>query len=175
MTKKLDRDLIEHARDQLFAAARRHVHGGMGPASAAYAAIRETKALFPSDWKLAVQGDNDDEFVEVWEVDHKYGSAIASIPREPEAVKKGPSKRSHATKRRPYEINPASPDVIKAFMASHQPATEEGIQEFLAKYYGAWMQQYKKQRYRETDPSDIWDIIQREFTEALERHFKFED
>jgi hypothetical protein len=77
--RELERDLIEHARDQLSAAARRHVRGGMGPESAASAAIRETKALFPPDWKLSVQGDDDDEFVEVWEVEHKYGAPIAKV------------------------------------------------------------------------------------------------
>jgi hypothetical protein len=81
MTKssQLDRDLIEHARQKLQEAARSHVRGGMGPASAAYAAIRETKALFPPDWKLGVQGDDDEESVEVWEVEHKQGSAIATV------------------------------------------------------------------------------------------------
>lgn len=82
---KLDRDLIEHARDQLHATARRHVREGMGPESAARAAIRETKALFPPDWKLGVQGGDDEEKVEVWEVDHKYASPIATVrAREPE-------------------------------------------------------------------------------------------
>ena len=79
--KELERDLIEHAGDQLRAAARRHVRAGMGPESAARAAIRETKALFPPDWKLGVQGDDDEESVEVWEVEHKYASPIATVVR----------------------------------------------------------------------------------------------
>lgn len=84
-TRELDRDLIEHARDQLSAIARRHVRAGMGPESAARAAIRETQALFPPDWRLGVQGSDDEESVEVWEVEHKYGSAIATVQaREPE-------------------------------------------------------------------------------------------
>lgn len=77
--KELNRDLIEHARDQLSTAARKHVRAGMGPGSAANAAIRETKALFPPDWKLGVQGDDDEEFVEVWEVEHKYSTPIATV------------------------------------------------------------------------------------------------
>ena len=77
--KELERDLIEHARDQLRAAARKHVRAGMGPRSAASAAIRETKTLFPPDWKLGVQGDDDDEFVEVWEVEDKDSSPIATV------------------------------------------------------------------------------------------------
>ena len=77
--KDLERDLIEHASSQLSAAARRHVRGGMGPESAARAAIRETQALFPAGWKLGVQGDNNDEFVEVWEVEDNYQSPIATV------------------------------------------------------------------------------------------------
>jgi len=59
-------------------------------------------------------------------------------------------------------------------MKSRYSATEEGIQEFLAKHYGDWMKRYKKSHPGE-DPGEVWDDIQREFTEALERHFKFED
>ena len=81
------------------------------------------------------------------------------------------SKRS---KRRAYSINPSSPEVVQAFMKSRQPATEEGIQEFIAKHYGGWMKQFKKS-HPDEDPSEVWDDIQREFTEALERHFKFKD
>ena len=77
--KELERDLIGHACGQLSATARRHVRAGMGPESAARAAIRETKALFPPDWKLGVQGDDDEESVEVWEVEHKYASPIATV------------------------------------------------------------------------------------------------
>jgi hypothetical protein len=84
----LDQDLLKHACVQLGEVARRHVRGGMGPASAARAAIRETKALFPHDWRLAVQGDDDEEDVEVWEVEHKYPVAIARIrAHAPELVK----------------------------------------------------------------------------------------
>jgi hypothetical protein len=82
--QRLDRDLIEHARSQLGAAARRRVREGMGPASAARAAIRETQALFPHDWRLGVQGDDSEEAVEVWEVEHKFPQPIARIEREPE-------------------------------------------------------------------------------------------
>jgi len=83
--KDLERDLIEHASSQLSAAARRHVRGGMGPESAARAAIRETQVLFPAGWNLGVQGDNNDEFVEVWEVEDNYQSPIATVrAREPE-------------------------------------------------------------------------------------------
>jgi hypothetical protein len=88
MTAKLDQDLIDHACNQLAKAARRHVSTGMGPASAARAAIRETKALFPTDWNLAVQGDDDEEQVEVWEVAHKRSVPCASISREPESILK---------------------------------------------------------------------------------------
>lgn len=88
MTKKLDRDLIEHARKQLGEAARRHVRDGMDLEGAARAAIRETQSLFPFGWKLGVQGDDSDEVVEVWEVEHKYGAPIARLSRESEPVKK---------------------------------------------------------------------------------------
>lgn len=81
--RELDRDLITHACKQLDQAARQHVRKGMGPASAAYAAIRETKALFPSDWRLGVQGDDDDEHVEVWEVEHKWQVPCAHVSRDP--------------------------------------------------------------------------------------------
>jgi hypothetical protein len=77
--RELDRNLVEHAREQLGAAARRHVRGGMGPASAARVAIRETQALFPPGWRLGVRGDDDEEFVEVWEVEHKYAAPIATV------------------------------------------------------------------------------------------------
>lgn len=83
MTKsaaQLDRDLIEHARQKLVASARAHVAAGKGPESAARAAIRETQTLFPAGWKLAVQGDDDDPEVEIWEVDHQNGDEpIASV------------------------------------------------------------------------------------------------
>ncbi len=88
MTKTLTRDLAAHASEQLGKAARRHVRSGLGPASAAQAAIRETQVLFPFDWRLGVQGDDSDEFVEVWEVEHKYGSPIALISRESKPIVK---------------------------------------------------------------------------------------
>ena len=79
MPSSLDRDLIEHARQQLTTLARQYVHQGMGPASAARAAIRETRALFPHDWQLGVQGDDDDTTIEVWEITHKYSHPVAVI------------------------------------------------------------------------------------------------
>lgn len=82
----LDQDLIDHACNQLAKAARRHVSTGMGPASAARTAIRETKALFPPDWQLAVQGDDSDDEVEVWEVEHKRSIPCARISREAETA-----------------------------------------------------------------------------------------
>ena len=83
-TKQLDQDLIEHACSQLGKAARKHVHAGMAPASAARAAIRETKDLFPVDWRLGVQGDDTEDEIEVWEVEHKRSIPCARITREPE-------------------------------------------------------------------------------------------
>lgn len=77
--RELERDLVEHARAQLARAATRNVAGGMGPATAAAAAIRETKALFPPDWHLAVRGSDREELVEIWEVDHKYGQPLAEV------------------------------------------------------------------------------------------------
>jgi hypothetical protein len=82
---KLDKDLIEHACNQLEYVARQRMREGMSPASAASAAIRETKALFPHDWRLAVQGGDDADEVEVWEVDHKRATPCARIVRETEA------------------------------------------------------------------------------------------
>jgi hypothetical protein len=97
LTSKLDRDLIKHASEKLAAAARRRVREGAEPASAARAAIRETQALFPHGWRIGVQGDDGDDVVEVWEVEHKAAEPIAVISREPESVKKrGSKKRSHA-------------------------------------------------------------------------------
>ena len=229
--RELDDDLIDHACSQLAKAARKRVREGMGPASAASAAIRETKALFPHDWRLAVQGTDDDDSVEVWEVEHKRITPCARVVREteeeareslvtavrdraralsdPEAkrVAKLPRARlllileaampetedqayraaiaavrcpakAHATKRRAYDINPSSPEVIAAFMKSGYPATEDGIQNFLADHYGNWMKQYRKRlkpMMGDPDPADIWGSIIDEFTAALERHFKFED
>lgn len=85
MTKQLDRDLIEHACSQLDKVAGRLVREGSTPASAARAAIRETKALFPPDWRLAVQGDDSEDEVEVWEVEHKRPTPCAHIAKESEA------------------------------------------------------------------------------------------
>lgn len=81
MTKKLDRDLIEHAGEKLAAIAKKLVRAGMGPAEAARKAIRQTQALFPHDWRLGVQGDDADDFVEVWEVEHKYPDPVARVDR----------------------------------------------------------------------------------------------
>lgn len=173
--KQLDQDLIDHACGQLHKAARRLVQfEGMGPASAARKAIRETKSLFPPDWHLAVQGDDDEEFVEVWEVEHKRTIPCARVSREvvPERAPTAPKprpKRARATKRRvKYDINPTSPDVIKAFKASGQPATYLGIQEFISDRYGGWMRNLKR-RYPDVDATEEWATIQRELTEALER------
>jgi hypothetical protein len=94
MSKKLDQDLIEHACDKLGEAARRHVREGMGPASAARAAIRETQVLFPHDWRLAVQGDDREEEVEVWEIEHKRTYPCARILREPAPMIEYKSARS---------------------------------------------------------------------------------
>lgn len=83
-SKALDKDLIDHACSQLGKKARQHVRDGMTPASAAEKAIRETKALFPPDWRLAVQGGDDEDEVEVWEVEHKLEQPCASVVRESE-------------------------------------------------------------------------------------------
>ena len=103
-TKQLDKELIWHACDQLTKKARQHAREGMGPASAAWAAIRETKALFPPDWRLAVQGDDREEYVEVHEVDGKWGGPCASVDRyiEPEPERTAPTQRRKKlpTKRR---------------------------------------------------------------------------
>ena len=87
MTKSaedLDQDLIDHACSQLVKKARQHVRDGMPPASAAEKAIRETKALFPPDWRLGVQGDDTEDEVEVWEVNGKMDAPCARIERESE-------------------------------------------------------------------------------------------
>lgn len=97
-TKRLDQDLIDHACSQLGKAARKHVREGMAPASAASTAIRETKALFPIDWRLGVQGDDTADEVEVWEVEHKRSIPCARISREPETetpAKLSPVQRQH--------------------------------------------------------------------------------
>lgn len=82
--KQLEQDLIDHACAQLKKIARQHVREGMTPASAASAAIRETKDLFPPDWRLAVQGGGDEDVVEVWEVEHKLPVPCARVVRESE-------------------------------------------------------------------------------------------
>ncbi|HSX23419.1 MAG TPA: hypothetical protein VLE97_11650 [Gaiellaceae bacterium] len=226
--KQLDEDLIEHACGQLGKIARQRVREGMAPASAARAAIRDTKALFPHDWRLAVQGDDSDDAVEVWEVEHKRIEPCARVVRESEeeaverlvsavrdrarasadpdakriiklpharlllileaampetedqayraaltavATKRRSQKTpGHAAKRRAYDINPASPEVVAAFIKSGYPANQEGIQEFVAKHYGNWMRQYRKRldpRIGDADPSDIWANIIEELTVAL--------
>ena len=225
--KQLDHDLIEHACSQLGKKARQHVSAGMTPASAAYAAIRETRALFPPDWQLAVQGGDQEDEVEVWEVEHKRSAPCARVVRETEAEAKqllvaAVKERARAPenpaavrrvarwsdakvldilrsampqsageaynavydvvmaaerakpkkpKRRAYDINPSSPEVVKAFMASGQPATYTGVQEFISDRYGAWMNRQPAQ-FR----ADSWTEIQSELTEALSRHgVKVED
>jgi len=80
--REIDRDLIDHACAKLGAAARRHVREGMGPASAARAAIRETQALFPPDWRFGIQGDDSEEEIEIWEVEHKRSIPCARISRD---------------------------------------------------------------------------------------------
>lgn len=80
--KDLDKELINHACSQLSKKARQYVHDGMSPASAAEKAIRDTKALFPPDWRLGVQGDDTEDDVEVWEVEHKLHTPCAYIVRE---------------------------------------------------------------------------------------------
>jgi hypothetical protein len=79
--QKLDQDLINHACRQLDKWARIKVGEGLSPASAARSAIHQTKPLFPADWRFAVQGDDSDDEVEVWEVDHKLPSPCARIKR----------------------------------------------------------------------------------------------
>lgn len=83
--KQLDQELIWHACGQLRAKADQHVRAGMTLARAAETAIRETKALFPADWHLAVQGDDREDEVEVWEVEHKWSAPCARIAKETEA------------------------------------------------------------------------------------------
>ena len=100
MTSKLDRDLIKHASEKLAAAARRRVREGDEPASAARAAIRETQALFPHGWRLGVQGDDGDDVVEVWEVEHKAAEPIAVVARKA-------ARKAHATKKIAKDIEDA--------------------------------------------------------------------
>jgi hypothetical protein len=97
--RQLDKDLVDHACSQLAKVARKRVREGMGPASAASAAIRETKALFPPDWRLAVQGDDSEETVEVWEVEHKRTFPCASVSSATKPVSRArrrSPKSSHA-------------------------------------------------------------------------------
>lgn len=102
MSKQLDQDLIDHACSQLHRVARRFVQfQGMGPASAARKAIRETKSLFPADWHLAVQGDDDEEFVEVWEVEHKRTIPCARVSRETVPERAPAAPKSRRSKRQP--------------------------------------------------------------------------
>ena len=113
--KVLDRDLIEHASDQLSAVARKHVRAGMGPRSAANAAIRETQSLFPPDWKLGVQGGDDEEFVEVWEVEHKTSSPIATVRTASEP----PPKLTESQRNLLWSLN-TSPKAPAAFSAAQR-------------------------------------------------------
>ena len=71
-------------------------------------------------------------------------------------------------KHRAYDINPTSPEVIKAFLESGLAADEVGIQEFISKHYANWMRQFKKRS--DADPADVWSVIIREFTDALREH-----
>jgi hypothetical protein len=117
------------------------------------------------------------------QLDAEIAEALASSPTF--------SSRSRAAtqpppplKRRMYDINPSSPEVIQAFLKSGYAADEVGIQEFIAKHYAGWMRQYSKRHEHEkrddprstarasyaTDPSDIWAGIIVEFTEALRKH-----
>ena len=124
--KHLDRDLIEYARDQLTKIAKRHVKAGSAPASAARMAIRETSALFPHGWRLAVQGDDHDDRVEVWEVDHKFSSPIASVDRD-----KHHKHLSHAIKRWNHrdvaQAQGVSENVVRRIYAAIQTAKKQGL------------------------------------------------
>jgi hypothetical protein len=119
--KRLDRDLVEHARDKLAKIAARYVKAGESPAEAARLAIRETQALFPHGWRLAVQGDDRDEHVEVWEVEHKFSVPIASIW----------SRTSHATKRWIHKDVAQSlrvpEDVVRRIYTAIQTAKKQGL------------------------------------------------
>jgi hypothetical protein len=77
--KQIEQDLLDHACSQLAKSARQYVREGMQPAAAASRAIRDTKELFPPDWRLGVQGDDDEDEVEVWEVEHKRTIPCARI------------------------------------------------------------------------------------------------
>lgn len=123
--KRLDQDLVEHARDQLAKVAARYVKTGSSPAAAAQRAIRETQALFPHDWRLAVQGDEGDDRVEVWEVEHKLSSPIASIAR------RASGRTSHATKRWNHgdvaRAQGVPEDVVRRIYAAIQTAKKQGL------------------------------------------------
>ena len=148
-TRRLDRDLIAHACARLTEVAEHHVRAGLGPANAARAAILETKMLFPADWRLAVQGDDDDAMVEVWEVEHKRTSPCAQVSREPVPAR-GTSKtrragaarrgRSHSTisdRARWLEGDPASWPVAMDAILSEQPEKAAEITRALKKEFGS--------------------------------------
>jgi hypothetical protein len=109
------------------------------------------------------------------QLDAEIAAALASPP----AKRRSPQP---PLKRRMYDINPSSPEVIEAFLKSGYVADEVGIQEFIAKHYAGWMRQYKKRHAArhdprsiavgsyETDPSDVWADIISEFTTALRAH-----
>lgn len=122
--KHFAKDLIEHACAQLVKRARQHVKTGVRPATAARLAIRETQTLFPYDWRLAVQGDDADDHVEVWEAAHKRSSPIASI---------SVGVRSHSTKRKRWNhgdvarAHGTSEDVVRRIYAAVQTAKKQGL------------------------------------------------
>jgi hypothetical protein len=82
---------------------------------------------------------------------------------------KRPNPPAHAAKRRAYDINPTGPEVIKAFLRTGRPATEDEIQDFISDRYGDWMRQLKR-RYPDIDATEEWDTIIREFTAGLVSH-----
>jgi len=122
--KHFAKDLIEHACAQLVKRARQHVKTGVRPATAARLAIRETQTLFPYDWRLAVQGNDADDHVEVWEAAHKRSSPIASI---------SVGARSHSTKRKRWNhgdvarAHGTSEDVVRRIYAAVQTAKKQGL------------------------------------------------
>ena len=104
------------------------------------------------------------------QLDVEIAEALASSPTARVPL---PKYQLLPPKRQMYDINPSSPEVIRAFLKSGNVANEEGIQEFIAKRYAGWMRQYKKRSntsYGDMDPSEVWAGIIREFTQALRKH-----
>lgn len=122
--KRLDRDLIEHARDQLAKVARQYVASGTPPAAAAQRAIRETLALFPHGWRLAVQGDGDDDRVEVWEVEHKYPSPIAAVERRLARARHATKRWNHKDVARAHDV---SEEMVRRIYAAIRLAKKQGL------------------------------------------------